>query len=93
MVHFVKNNMQEFVFNKTECKLSDILISRANHHLEFVKIDPKNGFFIFDFENLLLIRLKLNKRSQTKPVKCSLNASKYEKYFNFLTFDIFLKQT
>ncbi len=70
---FVKNNLEKFEYSNNECKLSDIFMSEPKRQLKIVEFDPFEGLFLFDIENLLLIRLKQRKRSQTRPIKCSFN--------------------
>ncbi len=84
VVDFVKDNLEKFVFNKIECKLSDIFMFQVKHQLEIVAFDPEKGLFLFDVENRILIRLKHNKRSQKRPIKCSLNEGKLELDLNKL---------
>ena len=59
-------------------------MSQPKRQLKIVEFDPFEGLFLFDFKNLVLIRLKRDKMSKIRPIKCSFNEGKYKQTFKFI---------
>ena len=74
-VEFLKVHLELFSY-ENECNLSDFFVSEPKTRLIIVRFDPLNGLFLFDMEQMLLIRLKLDIQSRTRPIKCSLSEGK-----------------